>query len=70
MDIQNQVLLKTLIFKTKTILKYCSKTSSTGTKLKTKMLSALPHSNMVTHSLFTRRPPSTPGTGLQPALVA
>ena len=70
MDIQNQVLLKTLTFKTKTILKYCSKTSSIGTTLKAKMLRAVPRSKVITHSLFTRRPPSTSGTGLQPALAA
>lgn len=56
--------------KKKKILKYCSKTSSIGTKLKAKMLSAVPHSEVITHSLFTRRPPSTAGTRLQPALAA
>lgn len=70
MDIHNQVLLKTPTFKTKTILKYCSKTSSIGTKLIAKMVSVVSHSKVITHSLFTRRPPSTSGTELLPPLAA
>lgn len=63
MDIQDQVLLKTVTSRTKTILKYCSKTSNVGTKLKAKTFGVVPHMKMVTRSLFTWRPPSRLGQG-------
>lgn len=66
-DIQNRVLLKTLTFQTKTTSKYCSKSSSTGAKLKAERWSAVPHHKVITNGLFT---PHTCGTGLPPALAA
>lgn len=66
-DIQNQVRLETFTFKTKTISKHCSKTSSIGANLKAKMWSAVPHHKVITNSLFI--PPAC-GTGLSPALGA